>query len=167
MAEAYVPDPNSPEAIGAWQRSVEQRISQLKLGQAATVVLGYAQQASAQNGIGVGPTDLTGLAKTVAVGTQRLIRLTGFVSVQKHTTKAAVVLYFKEGGSTFESIPLSVDGTTDDYCTLAGSYVVSAPSVGSHTYKLALGMGSGTADATPTGYGPSYLLVEDIGLAPA
>lgn len=167
MAEAYVPDPNSPEAIGAWQRSVEQRIAQLKLGVPATTTLGYANITAGQAGIAAGTTDLTGLTKTIVAGNQRLIKLTTFVVVQKHVTKSALQLFITDSANNIiNQDTVSVDGTTDDYNTLI-VIAIDKPVQGSKTYKVRLFVNNGTCDVVAGTNNQCYLLVEDIGLAPA
>lgn len=169
MPEAYVPDPNSPEAQSAWMRSVEDRLLQLKLRTTmGNQVLGYAQTSTPQTGLSGGTiTNVTSLLVAVVVGSQRLIRITGFVVVIAQTALQLVTLYASEGASQMQTA--AVELPAGYYGTLEVLFVVNKPTVGTHTYKLqAAGSGGGgTTDLTPTGVGPSFILVEDIGQAPA
>lgn len=170
--QGYVPDPNSPEAWAARLQAIEQQIAQLKQSPVATV-LGYAAQATPQTGItSAAITDITGLAVKALVGTRRLVKITGLVVAQKHVTKATGQLraYDTAIGNNpgINKTTFSMDGTTDDYATLLVIAIDSAPAAGTHTYQLAIDCSSGTIDANQGGTGhPSYILVEDVGLAPA
>lgn len=158
---------------------MEQQLAQLKQGQPSNQVLGYATTKVQQLGIPItGPltggwTQLNNLTSTVLVGTKRLVRLTAYVNFQGH-------------GAPIGSLQLKI--SVDDF-TIANSvneqlwsvadagYVsavliaVHAPAAGTHPYMLAAacsGAGGSTIDAISIGGRTSnYLLVEDIGLAPA
>lgn len=166
MSEAFVPDPNSPQAQAAWMASVDRRIAIMKQG-SAIMVPGYAVKTSGQAGLAAGTTDITSLTVTVVIGTKRLIKITCFVAVQKHVTKSALQLYIRDSSNNVIGVmPLSVDGTTDDYATMV-IVAVDKPIAGSKTYKASMFVNNGTCDIIADSQTQCYLLAEDVGLAPA
>lgn len=170
MPAGHLIPPGSPQDWAVQQAQMRNASDELKLRQGiAPMQPGYAAVSVSQAGISGTFVDLTNLTKTVIVGTQRLIKVTGFVICQKHTTKASLSLWATDSVSgVINKYSQSVDGTTDDFATLVVIGIQSAPAAGTRTYKLQIDVPSGTADANVGGAGkPSYILVEDIGQAPA
>lgn len=168
MPAGHVPDPHSPQSEKAWRDSVDRRLDSAKQRQQTNTTLGYASVTAQQLGMGPAFAYLTGLDKKVVAGTRRLLRVTGLVEIQKHTTKAAVNLFITNETSLYsvQKIGRSVDGTTNDFDTFL-VIGIDTPAAGSVRYRLGMDMGSGTLDANVSGGFPSYLLIEDIGQAPA
>jgi hypothetical protein len=126
--------------------------------------LGYAEITGNQGSITT-EVALTGLTKTVTVGSGRSVRITASVNVAPSDTTTGAKLRIKEGTTTLRQLGMPrQDAAVVD--TIEGSIVVD-PSAGDHTYHLTLeadrsGGGSLTAYGNP---GPSFILVEDIGAA--
>jgi hypothetical protein len=123
--------------------------------------LGYAQIVANQAGI-TAETDLTGLTTTVTIGTNRRIKITGFVYQFLRTA----------GTVTFTNLVLQQDGvqvaveTVGINNTYGGGTVLwtGTPSAGSHTYKLRA-VTDGTITLVAAATTPDFILVEDIGAA--
>jgi hypothetical protein len=130
-------------------------------------VLGSAAVTASQGSLGAGPTDLTGLSVTVNVCANRRIRV-----------RAAAVLRNGESAANSGQLLIVADGTTirtapsglvSTASTGVKEYIpaevdITAPSAGSHTYKLQSSFANGSAnlmEASATQ--PATLVVEDLG----
>jgi hypothetical protein len=128
--------------------------------------IGWAQVTADQSSINA-LTDLTGLSVTVTVNSDRLIRVTGQLIL---TTDAVdfegAQAYIREGSTTLAQIgPGGVQAGSPG--AVSASAILEATS-GSHTYKLSaepIDEVSVTMKASATR--PAYILVEDLGPAPA
>ena len=123
--------------------------------------LGYAEITANIAGITVNQ-DLAGLSVTVAVGTGRRIKVTGWLrGVQTTIAGDFGALSILEDGATINTAQNLIQTTN----TFMVGYAVETPSAGIHTYKLqygrSVGTGSHTVHAVATA--PSFILVEDIG----
>lgn len=123
--------------------------------------LGYAEVTAAQTGI-TSETDLTGLSKTVTVGSGRRVRITGFVPLQQVTSAAIPrVLIHADGVQETDAFH---DTAANAFFNIHVAAVVT-PSAGSHTYKLRASTNAGTLSTVTSATNPAFILVEDIGPA--
>lgn len=168
MPAGHIIPPGSAQDWAQQQAALRSGQDEQKLRQGINVMApGYASKTTGQVGLGAGTTDITGLTSTVAIGTRRLIKITCFVAVQKHITKSALQLYIRDSSNNvIGNMPLSVDGTGDDYATMV-IVAVDKPVPGTKTYKASLFVNNGTCDIVADSQTQCYLLVEDVGLAPA
>lgn len=143
---------------------LHEAVNDLTNSPSSGVVLGYAIQTASQAGITT-VVDLTGLATTVTVAANRLIRITGLTHPAAITNTVNPELRIQEGGTQLTADRLETIWHTSGFRTLIGQVLVVAPSVGSHTYKLTMVRDSGTGTITNTASAtlPSFILVEDIG----
>lgn len=162
MPAGFVPDPSSPQAEAAWRESVEQRLRQGKNNSQVMAPIIQLNTASQLGLTSAGWTAITGCSVTLVLSTRRILRISGFAIVQKHTTKAAIQLRTRVDGATTIGFGVhSVDGTTDDYATMPCPGRHSKPTEGTHVYTLEATCGSGTFDIL---VGEAFLYVEDAGL---
>jgi hypothetical protein len=127
--------------------------------------IGWAQVTTDQASIDA-LTDLTGLSVTVTANSSRLIRVTGQISLLTDGTGNEAQGYIREGTTKLAEIgPGAVAAGTAGVIT--ASAILEASS-GSHTYKLSaepIDEVSVTMKASATR--PAFILVEDLGPAPA
>jgi hypothetical protein len=123
----------------------------------------YAQVTTDQGGITT-VVDLTGLAVTITVAEARRVLIRGFIAVQSSVGLDMPVLRVKEGAASLAACVLVLPNT--NACQMQVECVVT-PSAGAHTYKLTLGLFSGTGplstDVLATT--PGFILAQDIGPA--
>lgn len=123
---------------------------------------GYAQRTTTQSAVGTSPTDLTGLTVTFDVPANRLLKISGYAQGNPSTTATFIVHIVEDGtiiGRVGKSTPVNAV-----QASLSG-FTISAPSAGSHTYKLQGETSTGTVDFEATSTAPMWVLVEDIGSA--
>ncbi len=177
MPPGYLPDPNSPEAQAAWMASVEQRLAQMKQGQPNTTALGYIIKSTNQLGIGMGVTvAVSGLTLSAAVGTRRLIKISGFLVYQWNNPSGAATSdtlngeILKDGVLLNENAVESTIGAGSSFLNSTLLLAIDvAPTVGTHTYSVSVatgGAGGNSLDILAASAN-AFLLVEDIGAAPA
>jgi hypothetical protein len=107
--------------------------------------------------------DLTGLTVTVTVGTSRKIRLSALVRYTDTIANDQGQLFIMEGATQLAIATIDLVNNTRQY-SVTCEVILSAPSSGSHTYKLQGargGTGSMTMQAAATS--PAFLLCEDLG----
>lgn len=122
--------------------------------------IGYAQRSTAQTGIGGSQTDITGVTTTVNIGSGRRIRISARMVFNQSVGAAFAFIYIKEGASTLASHEVSAGATGGGFEIEDG--VILTPTVGAHTYKVAMSVNSGTISVI--GGASCYILVEDIGV---
>lgn len=127
--------------------------------------LGYAEVTANQGSI-TAEVDLTSLTVTVTVGSNRRIRITGYVpALSSSVAGDGGRLSIKESTTLLQLAQDEIGSTAAGASPTLIAQTVEMPSAGSHTYKLTAQRVSGTgtltmnADATF----PAYILVEDIG----
>lgn len=129
--------------------------------------LGYATQGTDQ---AAASGDITDLSVTVTVGDSRLIRVSALVKLQMSKNGAnapALEMALKEDGTQIyfaDWVPTVVANNIHDSVYLS---VLSTPDSGSHTYKATMSVLNGLGTITASTSGPNYILVEDLGPAPA
>lgn len=127
--------------------------------------LGYSEGTSNQTGI-TSITDVTGCSVTVTVAANRLIKISGYLRrviisdsgsrsicrIKESTTNLGVILDMTAVGASQSD-------------SASGFIILSAPSAGSHTYKLTAELTSGTGSVALNAAAASQhtILVEDIG----
>lgn len=128
-------------------------------------VLGWEIRTTDVTGISA-LADVTGLASTVTVGTNRYIRVYGSFQVQQLTSAGIVQAFVRESTTIIAQIGIHTLQTNErDW--VSGEAIIEAPSAGSHTYKLSLSTTAGTVDAEMTTGGfHGQILVEDLGSVP-
>lgn len=145
---------------------LEARIGRVEL-RPQTIPLAYAEASGSQAGIS-GHTDVAGLSRTVTVGSRRLLRLSAYVHYRYATTGGTVQVRILE--PAVGGVPLqrgSDSRAVGEYGTLYIAAIV-APTAGPHTYGVSIWPNpAGTLDIESTSAAPSYLFIEDVGLAPA
>jgi hypothetical protein len=131
-------------------------------------VLGAATPVTAnQTGLGAGPTDLTGLSVTVNVCANRRIRVTGYAVLRNGESAAnSGQLLIVADGTVVRTVPAGLVSTASTGVKegVGASIDITAPSAGSHTYKLQSTFAAGSAnlmEASATQ--PATLVVEDLG----
>jgi len=125
-------------------------------------ILGYAQVTSLQSGITT-EVDITGLSVSVAVGTNRRIKITAQLSAASSVTDDVGEMYIKEGSTRLQSSHVTLRNAAALTMT---AVVLVSPSSGSHTYKISFArVGSGTANTSVGVNDPGLILVEDVGPA--
>lgn len=140
--------------------ALELLVAALPLG-----ILGYAEVTANQGSITT-LADLTGLTATVTVGTDRRIRVIGYIGASVDTVSdTTATLHIRESSTTLQTARNRPVGNSRQ-AVLAAVWV-GAPSAGSHTYKLSLEreVGTGTLTMHAASTNPAFLLVEDIGPA--
>ncbi len=108
--------------------------------------------------------DLTSLTATVTVGTDRRIRVVGFIGVAVDTVSdTTATLHIRESSTSLQLARNRPVGNTRQ--AVLQAVWVGAPSAGSHTYKLSLEreVGTGTLTMHAASTNPCFILVEDIG----
>jgi hypothetical protein len=130
--------------------------------------IGYAEVTSNSADFGATITDVAGLSVAVTVNSTRRIKVTANVNVEILSATEATNLYIREGTTILAMRKAGAPtGVAQWNLTF---FVILTPSSGSHTYKISAqrATGSGShhiaADANTT-YGPSSILVTDIGPA--
>ncbi len=138
--------------------ALETLVASLPIG-----VLGYAEVTANQGSITT-LADLTSLTATVTVGTDRRIRVVGFIGVAVDTVSdTTATLHIRESSTSLQLARNRPVGNTRQ--AVLQAVWVGAPSAGSHTYKLSLEreVGTGTLTMHAASTNPCFILVEDIG----
>lgn len=128
--------------------------------------LGYVSTTTNQTGITT-EVDLTSLSVTVTVPGERMLEITAKVPVSSATANDRVGLRILEGATPYGAVATTATSVNLPY-TLTAVAIIDNPSAGSHTYKLAAGLGGGSTGPMRTdhaGGGISLLVVKDIGPA--
>lgn len=126
-----------------------------------STVLGYAEVTADQASIGTAATDLTGLYVTVTVPAGRRLRITGFVPAFYGNTATGFLEFDIYEGATRLSLNQHALTATGQQFGMSVERIIS-PSAGTHTYKLAALVTSGTMSlGAGAGY-PAFIRVEDI-----
>jgi hypothetical protein len=108
-------------------------------------------------------TDITALAVTVTVGTNRKIRVSAFVAASSSVANDSVGVQIREGGTSLQEAQFLVGLNTTVEVGQSIS-VPLTPTAGSHTYKVSMRRVVGTGNITFRAVSfVCYLLVEDIG----
>lgn len=123
-------------------------------------LIGYATTTSTQTGIS-SVTDLTSLSVTVTANTSRLFKITAYVVVFQQTSTGTVTLSIKESATTLGAGQKAV--VASNAAIMHVTTLVTAPSAGSHTYKLTLATSAGTVDTSSSAAQPAWIMVEDVG----
>lgn len=126
-------------------------------------MIGYASVTANQTGITSSVTDLTSLSVAVTVGSSRMIWIVGSVEATQNTSTGNAALYIRESSTTLNFRNVTMSASTN-----AGLYVVyfaSAPSSGSHTYKLSMSTDAGTVDLKASSTQPAFIAVFDHGVS--
>lgn len=128
-----------------------------------TGVLGFASVTAGQGGIAAVAVDLTGLTKTVTVGTNRRIRVTGHVQVLCDATAGLPAGDILEDGVVIGRWMIANLAAGERI--LGDGSSVTIPVAGSHTYKLNLrkAVGAGDVNTEASATNPAYILIEDLG----
>lgn len=128
-------------------------------------VLGYAEVRTDQAGITT-VVDITSLSVAVTVLANRYIRITHYVeSFYADAADDAYILFIKEGGTTLQTRTLNVNEANEGGQGGLMSVILTNPSAGAHTYKIAAGAATGASTGTHAAStnAPAYILVEDLG----
>lgn len=126
--------------------------------------LGYAQVTADQNTIST-VVDLTGLTVTVTVTSGHRIKITGYAEFSASATDNRADLWIYESATALNRGTAQIVNT--GYTCSVEVIAVLSPSAGSHTYKLRgeLGGGTGSVSLKAGATIPSFILVEDMGVA--
>lgn len=149
----------------AWDPETGDVITETDLEKLPGGWLGYASVTANQNVATSTVTDLTGLSVTVTVGANRLIKLSASCLLSRSVADGVTVGYFREGSTELGRWGQHSPSATTEFDWCSGWCLVSAPSAGSHTYKLSMNRATGTGNATlNAGTGAAaWILVEDLG----
>lgn len=121
--------------------------------------IGYAEITANQTGISA-QTDITSLTVTVTAGTTRRILAEGYCRITQQTSSGVGEVYVVEDGSNVNRSSLTRSAADNG---MHHPRAVRTPSAGSHTYKLAASVGSGTIDIIASASQPAFILVQDLG----
>lgn len=124
--------------------------------------LGWASATANQTGITT-DTDLTGLTVTVTVGSNRLIKVSAMAILSRTVADGVTTLKIKQDSTLINGDQTTHPGTS--FYQASPFALISAPSAGSHTYKLSLERttGTGTVAMSASATQPALILVEDLG----
>jgi hypothetical protein len=129
--------------------------------------IGWLQRTTDASGI-TAEADLSGMSQAVTVGTSRKIKITfTWPRIGSSTSNDVARLRIKEGSTQLHCVDLvnNVASVNENGGTMMT--VLSAPSAGSHTYKISAErtVGTGTVTIVANTDAPMQLLIEDIGPA--
>jgi hypothetical protein len=130
-------------------------------------VLAQAKVVADQAAISTGPTDLTGLTKTIHVPAGRRLEITGTVVLRNGTGAVnAGHLYVYKDGAQIQDNEVGLTSVGAGVAQTVPVYVTDDPTEGEHTYKFRAGFGSGPGNSLQAAATqPSLLIVKDIGAA--
>jgi hypothetical protein len=130
-------------------------------------VLAQAKVTANQAAISTGPTDLTGLTKTINVPAGRRLKITGTVVLRNGTGAVnAAHLYVYKDGAQIQDNEAGLTSFGAGVAQTIPVYVTDDPAAGEHTYKLAAGFGSGPGNSLQAAANqPAIMVIEDIGAA--
>lgn len=125
-------------------------------------VMGYVNgSTSDQSGVGVGPTDITGLSVTFTAVSTRLYRTTMSLVIQQVTSAASPTIAISDGAGTAQR-QASVTLAANDLAIVTLVHIETGIS-GSITRKGRIGTGAGTVTVVGTSQRNATFVVEDLG----
>lgn len=128
-------------------------------------IVAYGDKTTDQTGIGVGPTDVTGLSVTWTANSSRYYRVTVYLAPIRQRTAAGIVVPVIADGSNVTKTQANISLGIDAFTSIAIADIETGLS-GSVTRKLRIGTTAGTVDVlSATATEGNYIIVEDLGEA--